>query len=67
MESSSPTPPLADREVIEQALHTPIAVALPDHEQVAALETAGIGDCFSTRFVRSCAGFTAREGSLVHS
>ena len=67
MESSSTTTPVTDREVIEQALDTAMAVASPDDEQVAALETAIIGGCFSIRCVRSCAGFTAREGSLVHS
>ncbi|AXG08646.1 hypothetical protein [Haloplanus rubicundus] len=60
MESSSTTTPVTDSEVIEQAFETPIPVARSNDEQVATLETAIIGGCFSIRFVQSCAGFYAR-------
>jgi len=52
--------------VIEQALDAPTVLG-PNDQQVAAVRAAVIGGCFSIRFVRSCAGFTAREGSLFHS
>jgi len=61
------TPPFVDGKVIQQAFDTPTVVAAVDDYEIAAFPTAAIGGCFSIRFVRSCAGFPARVGSLVHS